>query len=197
MFFKHKQRYTVYTYGAEVLKKPASFIDDIDDDVRQIAVDMLQTMKVFSGVGLAGPQVGISKRIVALDIPAEYASKATTPGEVMLLPRMPMVVINPEIIGYSDEKSTAEEGCLSVPELFAPVERPMFVQFRALTIDGELIECECGGLLARCLQHELDHLDGTLYVDRLTPEEYSVIEPKLKRLLKNGRKNDFKKDIMK
>ncbi|QSH40270.1 peptide deformylase [Lentisphaerota bacterium ZTH] len=197
MFFKHKKRYTVYTYGAEILKQPAGFIDNVDDELRETAAEMLETLKVFNGIGLAGPQAGINKRIVVLDIPAEYASKAATPGEVMLLPRMPLVVINPEIVRYSEEKDIADEGCLSVPELFGPVERPVFVQFRALTIDGELIECECGGLLARCLQHELDHLDGVLYVDRMVPEEFSRLEPKLKRLLKSGRKNDFKKSIMK
>ena len=194
MFFRHKKKYTVYTYGAEVLKKPAAEIKEVTEEMRKIAEEMLFTMQLFDGIGLAGPQYGVHKRIVALAVPI-HENAAISPGEALLLPRMPMVIINPEIIAVGETTDTAEEGCLSVPEIYAPVERPQLIQFRAQTLDGELIECECGGLLARCLQHEVDHLDGVLFVDRLTEEDFSSIEFKLKRLKKSGNKKDFKKTI--
>jgi len=194
MFFRHKNKYIVTTYGAEILKKTSDAIKDVTPEIHKIAEEMLFTMELFDGIGLAGPQYNVDKRIVALAVPASQ-STAISPGEALLLPRMPMVIINPEIIAVSETTDTAEEGCLSVPEIYAPVERPQFIQFRAQTIDGELIECECGGLLARCLQHEVDHLDGILFVDRLTEEDFSVIESKLKRLKKSGNKKDFKKTI--
>lgn len=194
MFFKHKNKYTVCIYGAEILKKPADEIKEVTQEIHNIAEEMLLTMKLFDGIGLAGPQYGVGKRIVSLAVPVPE-NAAISPGEALLLPRMPMVVVNPEIIAASEITDTAEEACLSVPDISAPVERSRFIQFRAQTIDGELIECECGGLLARCLQHEIDHLNGILFVDRLTEEAFSVIESKLKRLKKSGGKKDFKKTI--
>ena len=194
MFFRNKSRYTVYTYGAEVLKTRAREIEEITPEIREIAEEMLRAMQLFDGIGLAGPQYGVSKRIVALGVPG--SELAVSPGEAALLPRMPMVVINPEITAMGEAKDIEAEACLSVPGLSGPVERSQFIQFRARTINGELIECECGGLLARCLQHEIDHLDGILFVDRLTEDDFGSIEPKLKRLKKNGRKKDFKKTIL-
>lgn len=194
MFFKSKKIYNVYTYGAEILKKRAAEIEEVTPEIREIAGEMLYAMKLFDGIGLAGPQYGISKRIVSLDVPGPD-SGIVSPGEAILLQRMPLVIINPEIIAKSEITDIADEACLSVPGLSAPVERSQFIQLRAQTIDGELIECECGGLLARCLQHEIDHLDGLLFVDRLTEQDFSSIEFKLKRLKKSGSKKDFKKTI--
>ena len=194
MFFRTKKIYNVNTYGAPILAKVAGETKEITPKIREIAEEMLRAMQLFDGIGLAGPQYGIDERIVALAVPAPE-NPAISPGEALLLPRMPIVIINPEIIALSETTDTADEGCLSVPEIYAPVERPQFIQFRAQTLDGELIECECGGLLARCIQHEIDHLNGILFVDRLTEEAFSVIESKLKRLKKSGSKNDFKKTI--
>ncbi len=193
MFFRHKNIYTVNVYGAEILKKRSEEIKDVTPEIREIAEKMLITMQLFDGIGLAGPQYGVHKRIVSLAVPAENA--AISPGEALLLPRMPMVIINPEIVAVNKITDTAEEACLSVPGISAPVERSQFIQLRAQTIDGELIECECGGLLARCIQHEVDHLNGLLFVDRLTEEAFSVIESKLKKLKKSGSKKDFKTTI--
>jgi peptide deformylase len=194
MFFRTKNRYTVYTYGAEILKNRAREIEEITPEIREIAEEMLLAMRLFDGIGLAGPQYGVGLRIVALGVPFSDHG-AVSPGEAALLPRMPMVVINPEISALGGAKDIQDEACLSVPGISAPVERSQFIQFRARTIDGELIDCECGGMLARCLQHEIDHLDGILFVDRLTEDDFSSIEAKLKRLKKNGRKKDFKKII--
>ncbi|MDD5598726.1 MAG: peptide deformylase [Victivallaceae bacterium] len=195
MFFRSKSRYTVYTYGADILKTRAREIGEITPEIREIAEEMLRAMQLFDGIGLAGPQYGVNLRIVTLGIPCSDHG-AVSPGEAALLPRMPMTVINPEITAMGEAKDTEAEACLSVPGISAPVERSQFIQFRARTINGELIECECGGMLARCLQHEIDHLDGILFVDRLTEDVFSSIEPKLKRLKKNGRKKDFKKTIL-
>ena len=193
MFFRSKNIYTVNVYGAEILKKRSDEIKDVTPEIREIAEKMLITMRLFDGIGLAGPQYGVHKRIVSLAVPAENV--AISPGEALLLPRMPMVIINPEIVAVNEITDTAEEACLSVPGISAPVERPQFIQLRAQTIDGSLIECECGGLLARCIQHEVDHLNGLLFVDRLTEEAFSVIESKLKKLKKSGSKKDFKTTI--
>lgn len=194
MFLKAKKMYSVTTYGAEILKKTSNEIKDVTPEICETAEEMVRVMELFDGIGLAGPQYGMDKRIVALAVPAS-SSASISPGEALLLPRMPMVMINPEIIATSESTETADEGCLSVPEIYAPVKRSQFIQFRAQTIDGELIECECGGLLARCLQHEVDHLNGVLFVDRLTEEDFSVIESKLKKLKKSGSKKNFKKTI--
>lgn len=194
MFFRTKNRYTVYTYGAEILKTRAHEIAEITPEIREIAEEMLLAMRLFDGIGLAGPQYGLDLRIVALGVPFSDHG-AVSPGEAALLPRMPMVVINPEITALGEVKDLQEEACLSLPGISAPVERPQFIRFRARTIDGELFDGECGGILARCLQHEIDHLDGILFVDRLTDELFSSIEAKLKRLKKNGRRKDFKKTI--
>ena len=104
---------------------------------------------------------------------------------------MPFVVINPEIISVSPDTETRDEGCLSLPDVWAPVERPARVFFRAVTIDGELIECECGGLLGRCIQHELDHLDGKLFVDRVEPIELAKVERELRQMQRYGEKHHF------
>lgn len=195
MFFRRKNKYTVYTYGADILKKRATEIAEVTPEIRAAAEEMVIAMRLFDGIGLAGPQYGVGRRIIALEVPAAGQGEIS-PGEALLLPRMPMVIINPQIISRSEVTDIAEEACLSVPDLSAPVERSRFIQLRAQTLDGELIECECGGLLARCLQHEIDHIDGFLFVDRLTEKDFSDIESKLIRLKKSGRKKDFKKTIM-
>ena len=192
MFFpNHKKSYTVYTAGAGVLKQIAKPVAVVSDEIRTIAGEMFAAMRVFNGIGLAAPQYGHSLRMVVFDVPAD--SNTGTSGENALLPRMPLVVINPEIVAYSTEKNTREEGCLSVPEIYAPVERPVCVVFRAQTLDGEFIEAECGGLLGRCIQHELDHLDGKLFTDRLKPEVARAVRGDLERLKKIGQSSNYRR----
>ena len=194
MFFRHKKKLTVYTYGADILQKKAHEVKEVTQEIRDLAQEMLVAMELFDGIGLAGPQYGLDKRMVALAVPGA-GQGAMSPGEAVLLPRMPMVVINPEVVNSSAETEIVEEACLSLPGAAGNVERPKFIQFRAQTLDGELIECECGGLLARCLQHEIDHLDGLLYIDRMTDEDRADIEYKIKKIKKNGRKKDFQKSM--
>jgi peptide deformylase len=198
MIFRRKKQYTVYTYGAPVLKKKAEPVVRIDGNIMEIASEMLQAVRIFEGIGLAAPQIGISMKMMALALPADPekgAELASSPGEAQLLPRMPMILLNPEIVAFSPALGIRDEGCLSVPEIYAPVIRPLSITLRAITIEGEVIQCECGGLLGRCIQHEMDHLEGILFVDRLTPDEFAKIEPELKALEKIGKGGDFKRKI--
>jgi len=136
-----------------VLRKKAVEVTKIDESLNRLAKDMAELMYKSQGVGLAAPQVGISKRLVTIDV-----------GEGLI------VLINPEII-YQEGKETASEGCLSLPEVFGNVERSARVVVRALNEQGEEIRVAGAGLLARALQHEIDHLEGILFIDRVIPEE--------------------------
>ena len=191
MIFNSKRQITLRTLGDEVLAKPAEPILTVDADIVRLAREMMEATVVFNGIGLAAPQYGVSKRMVVLDVPADSMSEVPTPGEEQLLPRMPLVLINPEIVSYSTNKSVRDEGCLSVPDIYAPVERPEKVVLRSMTLDGDMIECECGGLLGRCIQHELDHLEGKCFTDRLSPEAAREVAGEIKRLLRYGEKKSF------
>jgi peptide deformylase len=131
-------------------------VDKIDAEVRRLSQDMLDTMYDAPGVGLAAIQIGEPRRIVTIDTSKKDEE------------RRPVVLVNPEIVWASEEKSTYEEGCLSIPEYYEEVERPARIKFRYTDLDGKAVEVEAEGLLARCLLHELDHLDGRLFVDHLS-----------------------------
>lgn len=138
------------------LRAVADPIDKIDDGIKQLAQDMLDTMYDAPGIGLAAPQVGELKRLVVMDVVKE--------GEAP----DPLVMINPEILSYSDATVVTEEGCLSIPEMFYEVERPAEVTVRYTNLEGETVERHATERLAVCIQHELDHLDGVLYIDYLS-----------------------------
>jgi len=131
-------------------------VEKVDEAVRALAADMLETMYAAPGIGLAAIQVGVPQRILTVDV----AKKDE--------PRNPQVVINPEILWSSDERGIYEEGCLSIPEIYEEVERPMQVKVRFTDLDGSVREVEANGLLATCLQHEIDHLNGVLFIDHLS-----------------------------
>lgn len=131
-------------------------IASVDDAVRQLADDMLETMYDAPGIGLAAIQIGVPKRMLVLDV----AREGETPA--------PMVVINPEIVWESDERSVYQEGCLSIPEYYEDVERPQRIGLRFLDREGAAREIEADGLLATCLQHEIDHLNGVLFIDHIS-----------------------------
>ena len=191
MFFKNKKRYVVHTVGDPVLREKAKPVPVVTPEIRQLAASMIESMQAFEGIGLAAPQAGESLRLVVFDVPLESMGDTPSTGERLLLPKMPLAVVNPEIVASSEDLTSHDEGCLSLPDLFAPVVRPASVVFRAQTLDGEWIECECGGLLGRCIQHELDHLEGTLFVDRLTPEAARTVERELKQLIRYGERHHF------
>jgi len=131
-------------------------VDKIDAEVRRLAQDMLDTMYDAPGVGLAAIQIGEPRRIVTIDTAKKDEE------------RRPIVVVNPEIVWASEETSTYEEGCLSIPEYYEEVERPARVKFRYTDLDGKAVEVEADGLLATVVQHEIDHLDGVLFIDHLS-----------------------------
>jgi peptide deformylase len=139
------------------LRQTSEPIGEITDDVRALAADMLETMYDAPGIGLAAIQNGVPKRLVVIDL-------AKPPEEE----RRPIVLVNPEITWTSDEKRTYEEGCLSIPEYYEEVERPDRVRYRYRTLDGETVEGEADGVLATCLQHEIDHLNGVLFIDYIS-----------------------------
>ncbi len=151
------------------LKAKAKPVERVDQGVRRLMDDMLETMYGAPGIGLAAPQVGVSKRVIVLDIAKE--------GE----PRAPFKLANPQLVWVSEEDVVFEEGCLSVPEHYAEVARPAAVRIRYLDYENELREIEASGLLATCLQHEIDHLDGILFIDHLSSLKRSII---LRKLLK-------------
>lgn len=138
------------------LKKPCTPVDGVTDEVRALAADMLATMYDAPGVGLAAPQVGVLQRIIVMD--CNKAPEAE--------PR-PMALINPEILWESADRVMSEEGCLSLPEQYAPVERSAEVRVRWTDLDGAVQEETFGGLWAVCAQHEIDHLNGVLFIDHL------------------------------
>jgi peptide deformylase len=140
--------------GDPVLREPAAPVLELTDEIRALIDDMFDTMYAEEGVGLAAPQVGIRQRVIVVD-----------PREVEI---EPFALINPEIVFFSEELDRAEEGCLSIPGLKEIVERPAQVRVEALDYSGERVRIEAGGLLARILQHEVDHLDGILFLDRVS-----------------------------
>lgn len=131
-------------------------VQAIDDEVRKLVADMFDTMYDAPGIGLAAIQIGEPQRVVTLDL----AKKDE--------PKDPHVFINPEIVAASEEKSSHEEGCLSIPEFYEDVERPATVTVKYLDLDGRPGQVEATGLLATCLQHEIDHLNGVLFIDHLS-----------------------------
>lgn len=138
------------------LKQRSEPIEAVTDEIRRLAEDMLETMYAAPGIGLAAVQIGVLKRLVVLDVSREGEEKR------------PMVFINPEIVWASEETSTYEEGCLSIPEYYEEVERPALVRVKYLDLDGKEREIEANGVLATCLQHEIDHLNGVLFIDHLS-----------------------------
>ena len=148
-------------------------VQGIDTRIRTLVADMLETMYDASGIGLAATQIDVHERLVVLDISEER--------------NQPMVLINPEIVWASDEKVLNEEGCLSVPGIYDGVERSTSVRVNALDADGEMRTIEADGLLAVCIQHELDHLLGKVFVEYLSPLKRNRIKTKLLKQQKQDR----------
>ena len=146
----------IITIPDPVLKQVSAPITEIDGDLQTLLDDMLETMYEAPGIGLAANQIGLAKRIAVVDVAKEDE------------PKNPIFLINPEIIWSSDEKSVYQEGCLSIPEFFEDVERPAQVRVRHLDREGNSQEFDADGVLATCVQHEIDHLNGILFIDYLS-----------------------------
>lgn len=180
---KSSQPYSVHVIGDKVLRNQAAPIVEITDEIRDMAWRMIATMFAFNGIGLAAPQVGISLRLITLGLPhRETGGDGRFPGETFLLQQMPLALINPRIISHYDEIGMREEGCLSVPGIYGHVERPTAVVLGAQKLDGSQLAIECGGLLACCIQHEIDHLNGILFVKKVIRDEQYEIRRKVDKL---------------
>lgn len=153
------------------LKTLCKPVPAINDDIRRLADDMLETMYDAPGIGLAAPQIGVTLRLLVMDCVKDPDAA----------PR-PLVLINPEIVALSDTLGVYEEGCLSIPEQYAEVERPAEVTVRWTGLDGEPVEETFTGLWATCVQHEIDHLNGRLFIDHLGPIKRQMITRKMEKL---------------
>ena len=150
-----------------ILRKKSQVIDKVDDKLRKLLNDMLETMYSAPGIGLAAVQIGILKRLIVIDISKEEEKKN------------PIFLINPEIIFQSKDTSIHEEGCLSLPGHFAEIERPAECRIKYIDYDGKKQEMKANGLLATCIQHEIDHLNGVLFIDYLSKLKKDMIVKKL------------------
>ncbi|MBX3581442.1 MAG: peptide deformylase [Rhizobiaceae bacterium] len=156
-----------------VLRLVSKPVERVDAPLLKLADDMLETMYDAPGIGLAAIQVGQPLRMLVIDLAKE--------GE----PPAPMVIINPEILDSSDERSVYEEGCLSIPDYYAEVERPAKVRVRHLDREGKQQEMEADGLLATCVQHEIDHLNGVLFIDHISKLKRDMVVKKFKKMAKD------------
>ena len=153
-----------------ILRKKSVTLEKVDDDLRKLMDDMLETMYAAPGIGLACVQIGILKRLIVIDVSKDKEKKS------------PLFLINPEIISKSSSTSVYEEGCLSLPGYFAEIERPAECQIKYIDYNGKKKEMKAGGLLATCIQHEVDHLNGILFIDYLSKLKRDMI---IKKLIKN------------
>lgn len=171
-------------YGDPVLRKKCRSIGEVDDAIVKLVDDMLETMVAAHGVGLAAPQVGIDLRLAVVDVShdPECVSLFKVNGEEAKMEDvMPLVFINPELV-LDGPRESESEGCLSIRDIQANVRRPSMVKATLPQLDGSVLEIEADGLLARALQHEVDHLNGILFVDRISPAAKVSVRRKLKRL---------------
>lgn len=176
----------ILLYPNSTLRKKCDPVEEIDNDLIQLLDDMAGTMYDAPGIGLAAPQVGVSKRILVADIKPRERMQETEEGEEeILLPpdRTELIeLINPEIV-FSDGEIVGEEGCLSIPGFVSDVKRKYEVTVEGYNRDGELIEIQCEDLLARVFQHEIDHLDGVLFIDRLGRLKRELLKKKIEKVL--------------
>jgi peptide deformylase len=154
------------------LRSVSEPVKKIDREIKDLVADMFETMYDAPGIGLAAIQVGVPKRVVTMDLSKKEEEQ------------QPLVFINPEILWRSDEKATYEEGCLSIPEFYEEVERPAQVRVKYLDLDGKEQELEANGLLATCLQHEIDHLNGVLFIDHISRLKRARVTKKFAKVAK-------------
>lgn len=166
----------IITIPDPVLKQVAQPVENIDETVLRQIDDMFETMYKAPGIGLAANQVGMLNRVFVMDVGFRDENAARTP----------VAMINPEIVWQSEQRSVMEEGCLSIPQQYAEVERPAVVRVRYLDRAGTFQELEAAGLAAHCVQHELDHLDGVLFIDHLSRMKRGMIMRRLEKLKRGG-----------
>ena len=160
----------ILTEPNKLLRQISKIVEKVEDEERKLMDDMLETMYAAPGIGLAGVQVGILKRLIVIDVSGDKEKKK------------PLFLVNPEIISKSNKTSVYEEGCLSLPGYFAEIERPAECQVKYIDYNGKKKEMKANGLLATCIQHEVDHLNGILFIDYLSKLKRDMI---IKKLVKN------------
>jgi peptide deformylase len=158
------------------LRQTAEHVSLVDDSVRALVDDMFETMYAAPGIGLAAPQIGVLQRIIVLDVAKRQNEEATA---------APMVIINPMVTWSSEEISTYEEGCLSIPDYYEEVERPAVVHVSFLDRDGKPTSIEADGILATCIQHEIDHLNGVLFIDHISRLKRARVMRKFEKAARN------------
>src|SRR5664280_598778 len=174
----------IVKYGQPVLRKKGERIESVTPEIKKLIADMFATMAANRGVGLAAQQVGVAKQLTVIDV-REITDRPSTlelkgqPADVNEF--MPLVLINP-VVTPVGEPVTGGEGCLSFPEIFAEISRPESVNVKALDAKGRPVEFRCGGLLARAVQHEADHLNGLLFIDRMDKKTKAELQPELDEL---------------
>ena len=170
---------TLHLLGSPVLRQQSSPVARVDDAVRRLVDDLFETMRAAKGVGLAANQIGVAQRVAVVDIGDEDPP--------------PLTLVNPVILDRGDELETAEEGCLSIPDIFGDVERPAHIVVEALDRDGKKFRVEAHGYKARAIQHEIDHLDGILFLDHLSAVKRSLLLAKWKKSRKG--KTGYVKEV--
>jgi len=178
--------YEIITYGNKLLRRKSTRVEEVNDEVRALAQDMLKTMYASDGLGLAAEQVGRDEAICVIDIPPMRDEETGAPKRENPDVRMPLVLVNPRII-ERDGEQVGSEGCLSFPGIFISVKRAETVTVEFRDMENEVRTVRATGLLSRAIQHELDHLDGVLLVDRMSPVQKVAVAGKLKKLRKQGR----------
>jgi peptide deformylase len=156
------------------LREKSAAVKAVDNDIRKLVEDMFETMYAAPGIGLAAIQIAVPLRVITMDLAKEDEPKA------------PQVFINAEIVSKSDDKATYEEGCLSIPEYYEEVERPAGVKVKYMDLDGKQHEIDATGLLATCLQHEIDHTNGVLFIDYISKLKRDMVVKKFKKAAKRG-----------
>lgn len=185
-------RLEVLTFPNPRLRHKALPIDKITPEIEQLAADMLETMYAERGIGLAAIQVGVEKRLLVIDIrPKDEDDRYDLSGLTELEKQvpMPLVILNP-VIQKKEGRTTYEEGCLSVPGYYETVHRDEYIEVKGLGLDGKALDLKLDGLLAICMQHEIDHLDGKVFIDRLSPVKSMRIKSKIKKFGYNTKKTD-------
>lgn len=179
----------IVKYGHPALRTKGALVKEIDEELRRLAADMLETMRAANGVGLAAQQVGVPIQMALIDVAGIEDRPSTMHvdgAEVPLEDWMPLVLLNPQL-ELGNEKEPGNEGCLSFPEVSAEIVRSTRVRAKAQLIDGRDVEFDATGLLSRALQHEVDHLHGILFIDRMNAATKAALAGKLKRMQKEAR----------
>jgi peptide deformylase len=176
----------IVKYGNPILRAQGKRIEEVDERIHSLAADMLETMHAANGIGLAAQQVGAALQLTVLDVSQveDRPSLMKLNGiDVDPASAMPLVLLNPKLL-LDEETTSGNEGCLSFPDINADIDRAVSVQVEAETLDGETVRIEAAGLLARALQHEVDHLNGILFIDRMSSVAKASLASRLKRLQK-------------